>query len=338
MNKILVLKNDRVGDLANALKGINSLLNENKDKQIEIILSDISKDLSFLFKIKNVKITYLNYSLNIFDKVKLFFKVVTSNFDKIYILAPKNIYFYLPLISRAKIFAITITNKNKSRPSKYLKSKLHYYKNNNRENRKMGESISNLIDDLCNKEKKTYPNILNNNPNLSLLLNENISLLSNFIHIHYKENIFSKNGWSSDDFIDLLNSFKHLNYNTIFTSDLGNFSYHNKFLSTFSNLNFENKVSNLNVKSRIHYFHNINTQDLFKLIDLSSVVIAPHGAMSVLASYLNKSVIDIFDTNVKSNSFHEFKPQNFNYEFLILTNDKNKVKNKILNYLNKFKT
>jgi hypothetical protein len=337
VNKILVLKNDRVGDLANALKGINSLLNENRDKEIEIVLSRISKDLSFLFKIKNVKITYLNYSLNIFDKVKLFFKVFTSNFEKIYILAPKNIYFFLPLICKAKIFAITITNKNKSRPIKFLRSKLYYFKNNNRENRKVGESISNLINDLCNKEKKTYPNILNNNPSLSLLLNENMSLISNFIHIHYKENIFSKNGWTSDDFIDLLNSFKDLNYKIIFTSDLGNFSYHNKFLSKFSNLNFDNKVSNLNVKSRIHYFHNINTQDLFKLIDLSNVVIAPHGAMSVLASYLNKSVIDIFDTNVKSNSFHEFKPQNFNYKFLILTNDKNKVKNKILNYLNEIK-
>jgi len=337
VNKILVLKNDRVGDLANALKGINSLLNENRDKEIEIVLSSISKDLSFLFKIKNVKITYLNYSLNIFDKVKLFFKVVTSNFEKIYILAPKNIYFFLPLISRAKIFAITITNKNKSRPIKYLRSKLYSYKNNNRENRKVGESISNLIDDLCNKEKKVYPNILNNNPSLSLLFNENISLLSNFIHIHYKENIFSKNGWTDDDFIDLLNSFKDFNYKIIFTSDLGNFPYHNKFLSKFSNLNFDNKVSNLNVKSRIHYFHNINTQDLFKLIDLSNVVIAPHGTMSVLASYLNKSVIDIFDTTVKSNSFHEFKPQNFNYKFLILTNDKNKVKNKILNYLNEIK-
>ena len=337
MSKILVLKNDRVGDLANALKGINSLLNENRDKKIEIVLSDISKDLSFLFKIKNVKITYLNYSLNVFDKLKLFFKVFTSNFEKIYILAPKNIYFFLPLISSAKIFAITITNKNKSRPTKYLRSKLHYYKDNNRENRKVGESISNLIDDLCNIEKKSYPNILNNNPNLSLLLNENLYLLSNFIHIHYKENIFSKNGWSSDDFIDLLNSFKNLNYKIIFTSDLGNFSYHNKFLSTFSNLNFDNKVSNLNVASAIHYFHNINTQDLFKLIDLSGVVIAPHGAMSVLASYLNKAVIDIFDTNVKSNSFHEFKPQNYNYKFLILTNDKNKVKNKILNYLSEIK-
>ena len=59
MSKILVLKNDRVGDLANSLQGINSLLNENRNEQIEIVLSDISKDLSFLFKVKNVKISYL---------------------------------------------------------------------------------------------------------------------------------------------------------------------------------------------------------------------------------------------------------------------------------------
>ena len=84
---------------------------------------------------------------------------------------------------------------------------------------------------MCNNEKKKYPNILNNNPSLSLLFNENISLVSNFIHIHYKENVFSKNGWTDDDFIDLLNSFKDFNYKIIFTSDLGNFSYHNKFLS-----------------------------------------------------------------------------------------------------------
>ena len=180
MSKILVLKNDKWRDLANSLKGINSLLNENRDKQIEIILSDISKDLSFLFKIKNVKISYLNYSLNIFDKAKLLFKIITSNFEKIYILAPKNIYFYLPLITNTKIFAITITNKNKSRPFEYLKSKLHYYKVNNRENRKIGQGIANLTNDLCNNKKKIYPNILNNSPRLSLLFNENISLISNY--------------------------------------------------------------------------------------------------------------------------------------------------------------
>ena len=338
MSKILVLKNDRVGDLANSLKGINSLLNENRDKQIEIILSEISKDLSFLFKINNVKISYLKYSLNVFDKVKLFLKVITSNYEKIYILTPKNIYFYLPLITTAKIFAITITNKNKSRPFEYLRSKLHYYKDNNRENRKIGQSISNLINDLCNNEKKVYPNILNNNPSLSSLFSENISLISKFVHIHYKKNLFSRNGWTGDDFIDLLNSLDQLNYKVIFTSDLGNFSYHHKFLSKFSNLNFDNNVSSLSSNSKIHYFHNINTQDLFKLIDLSNVVISPHGAMTVLASYLNKNVIDIFDTNITLNSFHEFKPKNSNYKFLILSNNKNKVTNKILRNLAEFKS
>jgi len=336
VSKILILKNDKWGDLGHSLKGINSLLNENRDKQIEIILSEISKDLSFLFKIENVKITYLKYSLNIFEKVKLFFKILTSNFEKIYILAPKNIYFYLPLITNAKIFAITIANKNKSRPFEYLRSKLYYYKVNNRENRKIGQGIGSLIYDLCNNEKKVYPNILNNNPNLSLLFNENISLFSNFIHIHYKESIFSKNGWSSDDFTDLLNSFKNLNCKTIFTSDFGNFSYHSKFLSKFSNLNFDNKISYLNPISKIHYLHNINIQDLFKLIDLSNVVISPHGGMTIFASYLNKNVIDIFDTNITSNSFHEFKPNNSNYKFLILTNNKNKITNKILRNLTEF--
>ena len=84
----------------------------------------------------------------------MFLKVITSNYEKIYILTPKNIYFYLPLITNAKIFAITITNKNKSRPIKYLRSKLHYYKDNNRENRKIDQSISNLINDLCANKKK----------------------------------------------------------------------------------------------------------------------------------------------------------------------------------------
>ena len=113
MSKILILKNDRVGDLANSLRGINSILYENKDNKVEIVLSDISKDLSFLFKVKNVKVTYLKYSLNLFDKVKLFLKIITSNFEKIYILAPKNIYFYLPLICSSKFLQLQLPAKIK---------------------------------------------------------------------------------------------------------------------------------------------------------------------------------------------------------------------------------
>ena len=49
MSKILVLKNDRVGDLANSLKGINSLLNEKNEKEITESYNELKK---MLFKFK----------------------------------------------------------------------------------------------------------------------------------------------------------------------------------------------------------------------------------------------------------------------------------------------
>ena len=75
MNKILILKNDRVGDLFNSLDGINAIINDNRGNKIEIILSQITEKLSFLFNIDNVKVSFLPYRLNIFDKLKLIFKI-----------------------------------------------------------------------------------------------------------------------------------------------------------------------------------------------------------------------------------------------------------------------
>ena len=39
MNKILILKNDRVGDLFNSLNGINAILKDNPNTKIAIIFS-----------------------------------------------------------------------------------------------------------------------------------------------------------------------------------------------------------------------------------------------------------------------------------------------------------
>jgi ADP-heptose:LPS heptosyltransferase len=44
MNKILILKNDRVGDLFNSLDGINAIIQDNPNAKIEIILSHISQN------------------------------------------------------------------------------------------------------------------------------------------------------------------------------------------------------------------------------------------------------------------------------------------------------
>ena len=69
MNRILILKNDRVGDLFNSLDGINAILVDNPNVKIEIILSEISQQLSFLFDKENVTVTFLPYRLKISDKL-----------------------------------------------------------------------------------------------------------------------------------------------------------------------------------------------------------------------------------------------------------------------------
>ena len=70
--KILILKNDRVGDLFHAIRGINSIINKHNTHNIEIILSNYSKEMSFLFKIKNLKTSILNYNLSLFEKLYLY--------------------------------------------------------------------------------------------------------------------------------------------------------------------------------------------------------------------------------------------------------------------------
>ena len=86
MHKILILKNDRVGDLINSLDGINAIIYDNPDAKIEIVLSQISKDLSFLFNIKNVSVSYFPYRLTLNDKIRLFLKLIKNSFYKINII------------------------------------------------------------------------------------------------------------------------------------------------------------------------------------------------------------------------------------------------------------
>ena len=333
MNKILILKNDRVGDLFNSLDGINAILKDNPNTKIEIILSHISKRLNFLFNINNVTVSYLPYHLGIIDKFKLFNKILSNSFEKVYILSPKNFYYYLPLFCRSNFYAITISNSNKSRPFNFLLKKLFRYEVNNRDYKKIDDSISSLIFRLCSiKPISSYNNILNNSPQCSPLFQKNISLFRNFIHIHYKDSIFKKNGWSTQSFCKLLDNLSYKN-KIILTSDYGNFNYHKNFLTKYSHLDFLNIADEINLNKNIHYLHNIDTSDLFKLVSLSNTVISPHGAITVMASYLKKKVIDIFDTNISINAFREYKPYNKKYNFFIIRPDFDKVLLKINTFL-----
>ena len=137
-NKVLIFKNDRTGDLFVSLKAINRIINKHNNQDIFIFLSNINHKFSFLFpKLKN-KIISMN--LNIFEKMKIFFYILFNKIDTIYILTPKNFYYYLPFFFRnIKFYAITIKSL-KSRPSSFLIKYLYKYVVLNRINIKKRQS------------------------------------------------------------------------------------------------------------------------------------------------------------------------------------------------------
>ena len=49
MKNIIILKNDRLGDLFHSLNGIYNILNVHENDNVDIYLSNYSKNFSFLF-------------------------------------------------------------------------------------------------------------------------------------------------------------------------------------------------------------------------------------------------------------------------------------------------
>ena len=94
--RIIIFKNDRGGDLLNSLKCISSLIERNSN--ITIFLSELNKSFSFLFN--NVSIKKLKFNLTMFEKIKLLIFFFNNKIDEVYILTPKNYFFYLPFFFR----------------------------------------------------------------------------------------------------------------------------------------------------------------------------------------------------------------------------------------------
>ena len=71
MNKVLILKNDRVGDFITSINSINLILNKHINSDIFIFLSKNNYKFNFLFK--NIKSKVFNYDLKVFEKFLIFF-------------------------------------------------------------------------------------------------------------------------------------------------------------------------------------------------------------------------------------------------------------------------
>jgi ADP-heptose:LPS heptosyltransferase len=316
MKNILVIKNDRLGDFAISLPALNLILNKYRNDKITFVLSDINFDFSFLLKKNNVNFIKISYSLNLFERINIFLLLLFKKFEKIYIFRPKNYYFFLSFFFRKiKFIGICIKNKNILRPNKFLLKYLNYYLINDRDINGKRESIVELQIKTINYKPIYVENLINNINSFNL---EKYKLPRDYILIHYKDAVFSKAGWTINNFILLLNKISKFT-NVILVSDLENEKFKSSFLENYSYIDLKNKSEDIKFKqNNVIFVNNAMGQDLANLIKNAKIVIACHGTMTLLANYFNVKTLDLYyiDKSINNfrqqylNSFREFRPLN----------------------------
>jgi len=337
------LKNDAVGDLTQSLKAIKNIINTHQNKIIEIYLSERSEKFNFLISNNNnIKFKKLSYDLKIIDKLKLIIYLLKNKVSNIYILTPKNFYFYLPLLFRnIKFFGLCINGRNNyKRPSLFLRKYLFRYVVNDRGATYRRVHTTELQDDLTKENISNTKNNIELKLNNSNILNENLP--DNYIYFHLKKNITDKLNWNIDDLIKLFNFLLKKYEHVIFTRDIEINNREDHIRKKFMIIDFKNNtILNKDLDSKIVLYDNIEGEDLYKTIINSSKVIAFHGMMTNLASIKKKKVVDMWFCDIKNyndyknyrNAFYEFKPKYNGYNFIIPSKQIDKTIRKLSNFI-----
>ncbi len=327
--KIVIFKNDKIGDLIHAYNAIQVIINNNSSNKVTIFLSNYNSEMKFLFKSNNVSFKIISEKINIKDRIKLLFFFLTNNVKKVYILKPSNFLFYLPLIfylKKIKFFGVCVNNKNYRRPGLFLRNLLDKLVINDRGSKKIRKPIHDLYMNLLldDKYSKYKFNTINNKVRQHLQKN-------NHILVHYNKFKFNKLNLGLKELELLINMIGNFGKKIVLTNDLNDKKTNDLLLVKYSN----------EKKNYIDYYPNINAEDLFKLIGNVSLVISFHGMITSMAAIQNIKVIDLFNCDIHSkedfyrykNAYHEFVPKLNNYEFIIPKKQFNITINRIKNLL-----
>ncbi len=328
--KILILKNDRVGDLFHSLKNIEGLRNFFSEYKTDLYLSNVNFRFAKLIDHKNLNVKKVNLNLTIIDKTKLLFNLIVNKYSFIFILSPKSFYFFLPFIFRkTKFLAICVDGNIRKRPNNFLRKYLYKYVVNDRSANISKKPIYELENELINlvADIKSQKNI-NKIFNFDKLINKRLN-----VHFHYKATIFGEiklnlNAFN-DYFIKLVDDYDiNLKVSTDLEMEILNQDLPTKILDNHPNIEFLGPI---------------DSDGLLQTIIESDLVISPHGAISCIAGYFNKNIIDIFDRNITRNAFNEFKPYTEGYYQFIFKSKQIyktqiKISNKINNLINKINT
>ena len=310
--KIIIFKNDKIGDLIHAYNAIQNIINNNLDKQIIIFLSHYNSEMKFLFLKKNVKFHIITEKTNFFDKLKILYFFMITNIKKTYIFKPSYFLFLLPLFfyfKKIKFYGICVNNLNYYRPSLFLRKFLERFVVNDRETKKIRKSINDLHMNLTLNENKTNYNLA------SFKKKELGELKKEYYLIHFNKYKFSTLDWHLNDFFKIIEELENKKYKIFITNDINDEDTNSSIKKILVNKNLKN----------ITHFPNIKGENFFNLIGNAKLVISFHGMITSIAAVQNTKVLDLFNCDIKNkkdfyrykNAFHEFKPKLNNYEFII---------------------
>ena len=333
-NNILIFKNDRGGDLLNSISCISSLLDKNN--KVTIYLSQFNIGFAFLFANANIK--KIDYNLSLFAKIRIFLFILINNFDEIYILTPKNYYYYLSFFFRKiKFYAITVDGVKRKRPFEALRALLYKYVTISRKSIN-NKSSADLQKDLIIDNKYIDNNFINiKTPMLNEFIAKNIP--KKFLFIQYKDSFYKEINLSGKNFLFLLEDLIKTNDNIIFSSDIENNLSNTFFYEQFNLIDCKQKIAKINKdKKNITYLHAIDSENLFAIINKANNIISPHGLVTHMCKFYKKKSLNLF--NFKINNKKDFIHQkiafsewykNMNIKFVFLNNDVDRSLKKIRN-------
>jgi len=319
--KILILKNDRTGDLFVSLKAINRILIKHKSDKIIIFLSNINHKFSFLFP--DIKKEIMSMDLGLREKFYIFKYLLLNKIDCIYILTPKNFYYYLPFFFRKiKFYSITIKGLT-NRPNNFLLKYLYKYVTINRLTIKKRNSSYNIQESLIEFIDNT------NMINASITTKNDFHIPKEYVFFHYKHKLFNDLlGWSLENIDNLLEILRKKNKTVIFSSELNNIHVNNHFIKKYNSFDFYNKSEKKLNEIPIFFLKDIEGEELFNIVKKSTKVVAPEGIITHMAYFLKKPILALMHFNLNSRrdfinqiiSCKEWFPPS-DYKFIVLKKD-----------------
>ena len=340
MSKVLILKNDRVGDLFTSLTTISTLIRDSDS--VKMYLSELNHHFNFFFE--KAKVQKISYNLSLREKLEITYDIWKNKYDEVYILTPKSYYFVLPVLFRkTKFYGIVYNGNKKPRPSLFLRKYLHKYLVLDRtkvNQYSYKESQQKLLGDAV-KVDLGHENLVE--PKARAMFTK--LMTKEYIFFQFRYQFFKELNWDKSQFNKIIAFLKEKYEHVVFCSDFESNDeikqYNQYFEKNFPVIDLNQGIKIEHDQNQgVYYLKDLGGIDMFYVIKHAKMNLAKHGVVSHIAFFHDVKFHELITWNlthmsqiieVKSFLSEWYKGMQRGYSFI--NNDLEKVLRKLKNQI-----